>query len=109
MSIGMSYEDFWYSDPHLVKYYRDAEIFRQQRQNAQAHLQGAYIYDLLMRVAPIFNPFNSKVGPQSYRENPFPTTKEEVEIYQKREEERRYNEMREHMISDFERFNQQKK
>ena len=105
MAIGMSYEDFWYMDPNMVKYYREAEMVRLHRQNSQMYMQGMYIYDTLMRSAPIFNPFNKNVDPRPYRDEPFPLTEQEAEEQLRKEEEREYRSMRDRMIGGFEKIN----
>lgn len=45
LAMGMTYEQFWESDPHLVAYYRKAYRLKRQTENEQAWLQGIYFYD----------------------------------------------------------------
>lgn len=42
MSIGMSYEDFWYGVPEIVKAYKEADNFRRRIRNEELWLQGMY-------------------------------------------------------------------
>ena len=42
MALGMSYEDYWYGDNDLVKYYREADTFRKRIRNEELWLQGMY-------------------------------------------------------------------
>ena len=43
----MSYEDYWYGDPLMVRAYYKADKIRQQRMNEEAWLNGAYVYKAL--------------------------------------------------------------
>ena len=45
LAIGMSYEQYWESDPKLAQYYRKAYKIRQDEINNNAWLQGMYVYD----------------------------------------------------------------
>lgn len=42
MSIGMTYDEFWFDDPYKVKYYKDAHILRCKAKNQELWLQGLY-------------------------------------------------------------------
>jgi len=42
MAIGMTYEQYWYGDPLMVRAFYKAEQLRQQRMNESAWLYGAY-------------------------------------------------------------------
>lgn len=43
MSIGMTYEQYWYGDSHLAKVYYQAEKYRQEQRDTEAWLIGAYV------------------------------------------------------------------
>ena len=43
MAIGMTYEEYWYGDPWLVRAYREADKLRQERANESAWLHGLYV------------------------------------------------------------------
>ena len=45
LSIGMTYDLYWYGEPNLVKAYRQAEEMRVDRMNYEKWLQGLYIYN----------------------------------------------------------------
>ena len=53
LSLGMTYEQFWESDPMLTKYYRQAEEIKNERKNQELWLQGMYIYEALVDVSPV--------------------------------------------------------
>lgn len=44
MSIGMSVEEFWEGHPRLVRVYREAQRYKEDRKNQELWLQGLYIY-----------------------------------------------------------------
>ena len=67
LSIGMTEEQYWDKDCCLVKFYRKSEELRKERVNQEAWLQGMYIYDALLRVAPVLHAFAKKgTKPQPY-------------------------------------------
>lgn len=53
MSIGMSYDEFWYGDVIRTVAYRKAEKIRKDKLNEQLWLQGMYFYEALCDVAPV--------------------------------------------------------
>lgn len=81
MSIGMTYEEYWYASPHLVIAYKKAHKLRQQQLNEQLWLQGMYIHDAFAVV--ISNCFGKG------RKQKYPT--EPYEIYKKDDREIRQN------------------
>jgi hypothetical protein len=79
LSIGMSYDDFWYGDVNKAVCYREAEQLRIKRYNQEAWLQGMYVYEAICDASPIFNPYAKRgTKPHKYPTEPFPITKEEV-------------------------------
>ena len=93
MSIGMTYYEFWDGDVALVRAYRQADELRRRRQNEVLWLQGAYIYEALCDVAPIFHAFAKKgTKPGEYVKEPYPIT--ESEIRERKEREARIREER---------------
>lgn len=68
----MTYEQFWNQDCDLVKYYRKAAQIKQDLKNQDAWLQGLYIYEALVDVAPVLHAFAKKgTKPTPYRQEPF--------------------------------------
>ena len=51
MSMGMTYEEFWYGDPWAVVSFRKAHELRNDMLNQQLWLQGLYIYNAINAVA----------------------------------------------------------
>lgn len=86
MSMGVTYEEFWYGDFCKLKYVEDAYLKQRRIQNENAWLQGMYVYAAV--ATALGNAFRDK-GKQAepYMEHPldiFPKTPME----QKAEEER---------------------
>ena len=86
MAMGMTYDEFWNSEPDRVKYYREAEEIRQKKRDYDLWLQGRYFYDALCAVSPILHAF-AKGGTQAepFNEEPYPRTmKDYKELQEKR-------------------------
>jgi hypothetical protein len=74
--MGMTYEQFWYGDPTIVKFYREAYDISEKRKHEldQWHMwnQGMYIYEALCDVSPILHAFSKKgTKPLPYPEFPY--------------------------------------
>lgn len=75
----MSEEQYWDRDCLLVKFYREAEEMRKERVNQEAWLQGLYVYDAVVRIAPVLHAFAKKgTKPRPYVEEPYPISKKDV-------------------------------
>lgn len=80
LSIGMSYDDYWNGPAEMCKFYYKAYKLSLERENIAQWRMGAYIYDLLGRIAPqlrSFNPKGAKV--ENYRKDPIPIDNKDVE------------------------------
>ena len=76
LSIGMTEEQYWDGDAHLVFYYRKADELKMERQSYESWLQARYFYDALCCVSPVLQAFakkGTKVIP--FNETPYPVTK----------------------------------
>ena len=91
LSIGMTLEQYWDDDPTLILYFYKAEKLRSQRKNQELWIQGAYIYQALGCVAPMFNSLAKDHKPKPYLKEPFALSQEE-------EEERKYQRFKKQMI-----------
>lgn len=93
MAMGMTWEQYWHGDVTMVQIFAEAERLRQQRQNNQAWLQGRYIYDALLCVAPVLQAFAAKgTKPTPYIEQPYEIAaaqKEDVAPAKSKEEQER--------------------
>ena len=74
----MTYEQFWDGDPHLAKYYRQADEMRVERKNQELWLQGLYVYEALCDVAPILQAMAKKgTKARPYPEQPYSITEKQ--------------------------------
>lgn len=87
LSLGMTYEQYWYGEPWLVRAYREAEIYRREQSNYDAWLQGLYFYRAVS--ASLSQAFSSKKSEQvKYMDYPIPMTKREKEAEKERNKQR---------------------
>lgn len=72
MSYGMTYEQYWDGDSEMCRFYRKAFQEKLKQQNAMLHLQGAYIYEALCDVSPLYREFSKgDHSPKKYRAEPY--------------------------------------
>jgi hypothetical protein len=90
LSIGMTYEQYWYQDPKLIKSYVKAEEYRQMRSNQDKWLQGLYNH-IALNVS-LSNAFN-KHAHSKYLEKPIALSKKEQEIEEEARVNRIYNKL----------------
>ena len=70
MAMGMTPEQFYEGHSWLVVSYKRAYRIKRQRDNFDSYIMAGYVYDLLSRLAPMFNPF-TKEKCEPMREKPF--------------------------------------
>ena len=88
MSIGMSYDEFWYGDCWVASYYREAWKLKKQQLNEQFWLQGVYIYEALVDVAPILHAFTKKgTKPLPFPEKPYDLYNDSKQSKKKKKQE----------------------
>ena len=92
MAIGMTYEQYWYGDPLMVRDFYKAAQLKKKREDEAAWLQGLYVYSALR--ATVGNLILDKNDePNRYPEKPFTVTEDE----EKAEERRKKAEERERL------------
>ena len=78
MAIGMTYEQYWYDDPLMVRAFREADKIRQERANENAWLNGGYV--ALAISSTIGNAFRENSSQRiDYPERPIDIRKESEE------------------------------
>lgn len=91
MSIGMTYEQYWYGDVRATKSFVEADKLYQERMNTEAWLQAMYVYDAISRLFPLpvgFLEKNSGIKQRDYIEEPYKLfTRDEERKGQTTEEE----------------------
>lgn len=70
MAIGMTYEQYWFGDPLMVRAYYKAYKVRREREDEEAWLHGLYALNALN--ATVGNMFRKEgIAPATYPEEPF--------------------------------------
>jgi len=96
----MSDTQFWDGDCSLPKYYRKANEIKQRQRNQELWLQGLYVYEALLDVAPVLQAFAKKGTKQRpYPQEPFPITEAELAERKKRDEQHRIDKMKARMMT----------
>lgn len=94
MSIGVSYDDYWYGDFTKLRFYREAEEYRQERDNDAAWLQGMYVYEAVGCLAPILHAFAKRgTKPVKYPEKPYSITERQRKAEEEKEQAKRKTEI----------------
>lgn len=94
MSIGMTYDEYWFGEPERAKYYRKAYELKKKQLNEQIWLQGMYVYEALCDVAPVLVSYpqkNAKI--HEYSNEPYALTVKEQKEREHRELERKQKAM----------------
>lgn len=79
LSIGMTYEQYWYDLPNLLNIYVKAEEYKRTRRNQELWLQGLYVYQAIGTLVPALNPFSKDHKAKPYLKEPIPISEKEVE------------------------------
>ncbi len=88
ISMGMTYEQFWFGEPVIAKMYREAHTLSRKRKNEELWLSGIYFMDAL--ASTVGNMFSKSKF--EYPSEPKPIT--EAELEERREREKREREER---------------
>lgn len=72
LSIGMTYEQYWYGDTRLVYDYIEAQKFRLEQREYEMWLQGAYFREALQSALSVSEFFRAKgARPTQYPQKPY--------------------------------------
>ena len=73
--MGMSAAEYWDGDCTLTRAYKAAYEMRMEQLNFQVWLQGRYVYEAILGVAPVLHAFAKRTArPAPYPEKPYPIT-----------------------------------
>lgn len=88
MAMGMTWEEYWNQNTKVHKAVREAWEQQKQYDNWKMWMQGAYIYEALLKVSPVMRASfgKGKVEAGKYSTEPYPLTEKEAK---EREEARR--------------------
>lgn len=70
LAIGMSTDEFWHGEPRLAVAYREAAYIKHDNQLFAELRQGRYVYEALLRAAPMLNAMAKDHTPIEYPEEP---------------------------------------
>ena len=71
MSIGMTFDEFWYKESWRTIVYRRADDIRFEKDDMARWLNGRYVYEAIGRLSPVLN-WGSKTGKaEPYLDLPF--------------------------------------
>ncbi len=88
MSMGMTYDEFWYDTPYKAKFYREAYKLKVKHRDEEMWQQGVYIYEALCKVSPILHAFSKKgTKPLPYSDKPYLSQMSETERKISKEQE----------------------
>lgn len=79
LSLGMTFEQYWYDDPSLLKHYLKADEIKRRRKNQELWLQGLYVHIAVGDLVPVLNPFSKDHKAKPYLKEPIPITEKEQE------------------------------
>jgi len=87
MAIGMTYNEYWYGDPLLVRAYYKADQLRRKRADEEAWLNGLYVMNALN--ATVGNMFRkSGQAPAEYPKEPITMKEDQEKEREKTEKEK---------------------
>lgn len=70
MSLGMTFDQYWYGDVRMTKAFAEADRIRKEQINAELWLQGMYCYDAIS--CALQNAFRKKSDPPAqYPSKPY--------------------------------------
>ena len=72
LAMGMTYNEYYNEDHTLTIAYREAYRKKREVENENMWLLGAYVYQAVARVSPLYNPFSKHPKPDDYLDKPFP-------------------------------------
>lgn len=71
MALGMTYEQYWYDSPYLIKSFEKAHDLRNQQKNQEMYVMGCYVFDAITTALSNVH-FDGKNHPfNHYRKEPY--------------------------------------
>lgn len=99
MAMGMSVSEYWDGEAELCRYYRKAEEIRLKKRNYEMWLQGAYVYNTMLAVYPVYHSFIKNPKPSPYLDFPFPLTEKEAAEQHRIKEQRKAELFKERVLA----------
>lgn len=91
MSMGVTYDEYWYGDCSRFHFYEEVYRLKQKEKNFDSWLMGRYVYEAIADLAPILHAF-AKAGTTAtpYTSEPFPLTQEDAKEKEAREARKKF-------------------
>lgn len=105
IAYGMSYDEYWNGDNEAPKMYRLAYQEKMRHENQMAWVQGMYVYEAIMDVAPILRAFSKARRPHPFRDAPYEIFAEDKEKREQDEAMAKYERMKEKVAAFADAFN----
>lgn len=89
MAIGMTYEQYWYGSPYMIKAFEKAHDLRNQQKNQEMYIMGNYIFDALTIAFSNFHLDGKRHTMNKYLKKPYDleksmvTESEKIELAEK--------------------------
>lgn len=101
MSIGVTYEEFWYGDFAICKYARQAEKLRRKKANQEMWWNAIYLFKTMIDVSPAFHDFGDgkKTQIKFSLDQPLPMDAKEAELHAQMKREREQEEFLAKMVA----------
>lgn len=95
MAMGMTWDEFWHRNTKVHWAYRKAWEQKKAYRNWEMWWQGGYIYEALIKVAPVMRAAFGKgiVEPGKYSDEPYPLSEKEVENRRQMQQKQRMERM----------------
>ena len=95
MAMGMTWNEFWHCNTKVHRAYRLAWAQKKAYRNWEMWWQGGYIYEALLRAAPVMRTTfgKCKVEPGKYSEEPYPLSSREAEERQEAQRRQKMEQM----------------
>lgn len=104
LAMGMTYDEFWYGCPSLVRDYRKAYEIKRHNEEWARWRSGAYFFCALLKAAPVLRAFGKgDVKPGEYPAEPWPLTEKEAREREEAREKEKYERYLAKMNADSER------
>lgn len=91
----MTYEQYWFGDPHLVKYYEKAHELSNEQKNQEMFVMANYVFEAFSTALSNLNFGKTYKAPNKFRDKPY-----DLRPDTKKRREQKAQEAREKVIAD---------
>lgn len=89
MALGMTYDQYWYGEPEMVKFFSQAQVIKNEQLNQEMFIMGHYVFQAISVALSNLNLSGKPRTPNKYLQKPFELTNPSKEAKEKRAEEAR--------------------